>query len=94
MSELNGSIWDAEEEGSPTHDLEVEDARVATLSLLVSGVNTFLQGTTTDTPEVDVDALSILGRSAGMLEVGVPSMGSCWAGSPLSKERFASASPG
>ena len=98
ISELGGWIRDAEEEEGPDLGPEVEDETVARLSLLgsvaiplVSGVDA-LQGTTTDTPDVEVDALSILGRSAGPLEVFAQSVGSCWAGSPLSKERFANPS--
>ena len=66
--------------------------RVASLSLLVSGVDMSLQGTATDTPDVDVGALSILGRSCRTLGVGAPSVGSCWAGYPLPKERLANPS--
>ena len=42
---------------------------------LESGVEIFLQGTITDTPDVDVDARPILGR----LTKGAPTMGSCQA---------------
>lgn len=84
------------EEGGP--NLGPEDEVVARLSLfvavaapLVSGVTT-LQGTTTDTPDVDVDALSILGRSTRTLEAGAQSVGSCWTVSPSSKEMFANPS--
>ena len=78
---------------------EEEDAKVARLSFLVfvavppmSGVNIFSQGTATDTPDVDVDALSILGRSTGTLEAGALSMGSCWVRSLLHRERPANPS--
>lgn len=71
---------------------EEEDARVARLSFLdlvavslVSHADLCTEGTTTDTPEVDVDARSILGR---WLEVGVVTVESGWARSPLPKERF------
>lgn len=80
------------EEGEPSLGPGVEDTGVSRPSFLVSGVDT-LQGTTTDTPDVDVDALSILGRSTGTLElVYAQSEGLRWAGSPSSKERFANPS--
>ena len=68
----------------------MEDETVARLSLLVSVAVSLISGT--DTPDVEVDALSILGRSAGPLEVVAQSVGSDWAGSLLSKERFANPS--
>ena len=90
MVELGGWIRDAGEEGGPNLGSEEEGARVAKLSLLVfvvslvSGIDTFLHGTTTDTPDVDVDALSIF---TGTLEADAAC--SRWTGSSPLRERFA-----
>lgn len=69
--ELVVRIHDAGEEGGPSLGSEQDSARVARLSLLdfvislMSGIHT-LHGTTTDTPDVDLDTLSIF---TGTLEV-------------------------
>lgn len=67
MLEFGRWIRDAGDEGGQTLGSEEEDARVARRSFfifvavsLVSGAET-LRCTTTDTPDVEVDALSILG---------------------------------
>ena len=83
------------EEESPTLGSEEDDKSVARLSFLVSvvsGIDTFSQWTTTDTPDVDVDARSIFGRSTGTLEEGAPTEELCWVGFPLPKEMLANLS--
>lgn len=84
MLEFGRRIRNAGEEEGSTLGSE-EDASVARLSLLVfiavslmSGVEIFLHGTTTDTPDVDVDALSILGRSTRILEVDASGTAGSW----------------
>ena len=83
------------EEESPTLGSEEDDKRVARLPFLVSvvsGIDTFSQWTTTDTPDVDVDARSIFGRSTGTLEGDAPTEEPCWVGFPLPKKMLANLS--
>ena len=90
--ELGGWIRDVGEEGGPNLGSEEEGVRDARLSLLVvvsplmSGIDT-LHGTATDTPDIDVDALSIF---TGTLEADAVCSG--WAGDLLLRERFANPS--
>lgn len=63
---------------------------MARLPFLVVGLCS--RGTTTDTPDVEVDARSILGRSPEVFGVGTAATDSRLAGSTLAKERFANSS--